>query len=769
MVGEKWALLAIREISFGNRRFNEIARNTGAPRDRLAARLHSLVEAGILERREYQSTPPRAEYHLTTAGRDLAPVLRALVAWGDRWVSDEPPATLMHGDHELDPVQACRHCGAEAVRRGVGPGQQPGLGPARPGHGRRVSRTSTPGYRSDRREAAAWDAEYAAGRYAGDPPVASSATSSPRPASAGCGTGCTSAAATGGTCCPCWTPASTSPGWTFPGRPSRSYAPAAGPEPADHGRSVRTATGARYDLVVGIQVFQHGTRAQARQHLAAAAARVRPGGLLCVRVNAAGTDIEHAHRRFEEHGDGSFSVRYRGGPKAGLDIHFFTAAELAAVVGDGSAPRCRPGGRAPRGPRPAAASGPSGRPSGCAARLGSHPAGRRDGAKLGGRPGAGGAGPPVRRTGHSSWTHRPSGRRRASCAAVMTCPHRSQTWPAACASLLSGSRNSTSSSSRSRSRNSRSSSASVGPGGASSSNRFRSSSPYSGPKSGRTVIVGPLRVSGHGRGRGDHANLSHAPARRIVSRAAPVICRRAACRGLPPAGAGRHPGRPARARRRRRPGPEPGELPGQGGRGPVGVEAAGVRQHPQPGRAGGGGLGAHDRPGMAERGPVDGHAEHGEPLRAQPGHLLLQRQGTLAQLGRGQLGGPGRGPGGHVGDPEPQGQELVLLVRPELARGEPGPVQGRPEAVTRAGEMMAGRRRVQTGVNAREHDAQAPGEDIGDRGVPGRLQIGRGRPRPRGTGRRTGILSHTTTLLGLAAAARRPPAARPAPGRMPGS
>jgi DNA-binding HxlR family transcriptional regulator len=113
VIGEKWALLAIREISFGNRRFNEIARNTGAPRDRLAARLHSLVEAGILERREYQSTPPRAEYHLTAAGRDLAAVFHALVAWGDRWVSDEPPATLMHGDHEFEPVQACRHCGAE--------------------------------------------------------------------------------------------------------------------------------------------------------------------------------------------------------------------------------------------------------------------------------------------------------------------------------------------------------------------------------------------------------------------------------------------------------------------------------------------------------------------------------------------------------------------------------------------------------------------------------------------------------------------------------
>ena len=38
LVGEKWALLAVREIAFGNKRFDVIARNTGAPRDRLAAR-----------------------------------------------------------------------------------------------------------------------------------------------------------------------------------------------------------------------------------------------------------------------------------------------------------------------------------------------------------------------------------------------------------------------------------------------------------------------------------------------------------------------------------------------------------------------------------------------------------------------------------------------------------------------------------------------------------------------------------------------------------
>ena len=335
VVGEKWALLAIREISFGNRRFNEIARNTGAPRDRLAARLHSLVEAGILERREYQSTPPRAEYHLTPAGRDLTPVLRALVAWGDRWVSGEPPATLMHGDHELDLVQACGHCGARAPAAVSVRVNSPGWdlhGPVTPAG---LAGTA-PGYRAPPEAAPAWDAQYAAGRYAGDPPVGFVrdiiAAAGQRGLRHGLYVGC----GNGRNLLPLLDAGLDLTGLDI-SRQAIGQVRLRRPDRDDRlivGDLSALPPGARYDLVVGIQVFQHGTRAQARRHLAAAAARVRPGGLLCVRVNAAGTDVEHAHRRFEERGDGSFSVRYRGGPKAGLDIHFFTAAELDAVVGD---------------------------------------------------------------------------------------------------------------------------------------------------------------------------------------------------------------------------------------------------------------------------------------------------------------------------------------------------------------------------------------------------------------------------------------------------
>jgi DNA-binding HxlR family transcriptional regulator len=114
LVGEKWALLAIREISFGNRRFDQIARNTGAPRDRLAARLRALEAAGVIARRQYSDHPPRYEYELTPSGEDLRPVLMMLRTWGDKWAMDEPPSTFTHScGHELDPVVTCRSCGGK--------------------------------------------------------------------------------------------------------------------------------------------------------------------------------------------------------------------------------------------------------------------------------------------------------------------------------------------------------------------------------------------------------------------------------------------------------------------------------------------------------------------------------------------------------------------------------------------------------------------------------------------------------------------------------
>ncbi len=114
LVGDKWTLLIIRELVFGNHRFGEIVRNTGAPRDRLAARLRHLERANLISRRRYSERPPRYEYHLTESGRDLGPVLHTLRQWGDKWAMPRRPLTARHTcGHELAVVPFCRHCDKE--------------------------------------------------------------------------------------------------------------------------------------------------------------------------------------------------------------------------------------------------------------------------------------------------------------------------------------------------------------------------------------------------------------------------------------------------------------------------------------------------------------------------------------------------------------------------------------------------------------------------------------------------------------------------------
>jgi len=124
IVGEKWALLAVREVFLGNRRFDEMVRRTGAPRDTLAARLRTLTGAGILERRQYCEHPARYEYRLTEAGRDLYPVIVALMRWGDEHLAgdDGPPLVLEHRcGHRLVTRLVCESCGEPVDARDTRP------------------------------------------------------------------------------------------------------------------------------------------------------------------------------------------------------------------------------------------------------------------------------------------------------------------------------------------------------------------------------------------------------------------------------------------------------------------------------------------------------------------------------------------------------------------------------------------------------------------------------------------------------------------------
>ncbi|HUC57739.1 MAG TPA: helix-turn-helix domain-containing protein [Streptosporangiaceae bacterium] len=118
VVGEKWALLVVREVFLGNRRFDEMVRRIGGPRDTVAARIRALTAAGILERRQYSEHPVRYEYFLTPAGLDLYPVILTLMRWGDEHLrrDGEPPMILEHQcGHRLTAQVVCEACGQPAA------------------------------------------------------------------------------------------------------------------------------------------------------------------------------------------------------------------------------------------------------------------------------------------------------------------------------------------------------------------------------------------------------------------------------------------------------------------------------------------------------------------------------------------------------------------------------------------------------------------------------------------------------------------------------
>ncbi len=98
VVGDRWSLHVVREIGSGVRRFDEIQRRTGAPREMLTSRLRKLESSGVITRTPYSQRPLRHEYVLTAAGEDLIPVMAALYAWGAKHATPKPVQDRTRGD-----------------------------------------------------------------------------------------------------------------------------------------------------------------------------------------------------------------------------------------------------------------------------------------------------------------------------------------------------------------------------------------------------------------------------------------------------------------------------------------------------------------------------------------------------------------------------------------------------------------------------------------------------------------------------------------------
>jgi DNA-binding HxlR family transcriptional regulator len=87
VVGERWALLILRDLRRkGPLRFHELEQVLrGIAPNTLSARLKQLEASGLVGAKLCEAHPPRYQYYLTSKGKALAPVLKALYAWGERY------------------------------------------------------------------------------------------------------------------------------------------------------------------------------------------------------------------------------------------------------------------------------------------------------------------------------------------------------------------------------------------------------------------------------------------------------------------------------------------------------------------------------------------------------------------------------------------------------------------------------------------------------------------------------------------------------------
>jgi DNA-binding HxlR family transcriptional regulator len=98
LVGERWALLIVRELMHGPKRYTDLAEHLpGIGTNILAARLRDLEASGVVTKRKLPPPAASRVYELTEYGRALRPVMRELALWGARSVG--PPTD----DDELFP------------------------------------------------------------------------------------------------------------------------------------------------------------------------------------------------------------------------------------------------------------------------------------------------------------------------------------------------------------------------------------------------------------------------------------------------------------------------------------------------------------------------------------------------------------------------------------------------------------------------------------------------------------------------------------------
>ena len=118
IIGEWWTPLILRDIFYGVKRFNLLREHLKISRKVLTNRLNTLVENHIIKKKKYQDNPVRYEYVVTNAGRELFPIIVAIMHWGDKWIygNREIPIKLYDDrGKEISPVLINKNTGEPII------------------------------------------------------------------------------------------------------------------------------------------------------------------------------------------------------------------------------------------------------------------------------------------------------------------------------------------------------------------------------------------------------------------------------------------------------------------------------------------------------------------------------------------------------------------------------------------------------------------------------------------------------------------------------
>jgi DNA-binding HxlR family transcriptional regulator len=121
LVGERWALLVIRDLLLGPKRYTDLARTLpGIGTNILSARLRRLEQAGVIRRRTLPPPAASTVYELTEYGRELDEIVLSLGRWGARSMGARQPEQAMHPEWVVNALRAFSAPSEDATREEFG-------------------------------------------------------------------------------------------------------------------------------------------------------------------------------------------------------------------------------------------------------------------------------------------------------------------------------------------------------------------------------------------------------------------------------------------------------------------------------------------------------------------------------------------------------------------------------------------------------------------------------------------------------------------------